>query len=249
MSYILDALKKAEAERQIGDVPSIHAPAPGASVRTEEAPFVRRYLPWLITGLLAAAILAYLFWSHPWSHNEATPAVLVQAPIPAPAPAPVQPAPAAVNETPAPVQAAPIAPAPQVAPVPEKPAHPAKQAVAAVEKPKAQEAKVVAPAATAAPVPPPAASPPETSSAATTTAPVQEEAGTVQDLPAAIQRELPPVTITGYLYARNPADRSAVINKKLLHEGESIAPDLVLDKLTPKGAVLNYKGYRYRISY
>ena len=76
-----------------------------------------------------------------------------------------------------------------------------------------------------------------------------EEAGTVQDLPAAIQRELPPVTITGYLYARNPADRSAVINKKLLHEGESIAPDLVLDKLTPKGAVLNYKGYRYRISY
>jgi general secretion pathway protein B len=248
MSYILDALKKAEAERQIGDVPSIHAPAPGASVHAEEAPFVRRYLPWLITGLLAAAILAYLVWSHPWSHNEATPAVLVQAPIPAPiptpAPAPVQPAPAAVNEPPAPVQAAPIAPTPQVAPVPEKPAHPEKQAVAAVEKPKAQEAKVAAPAPTAAPVPPP-----ETSGTATTPAPVPEEAGTVQDLPAAIQRELPPVTITGYLYARNPADRSAVINKKLLHEGESIAPDLVLDKLTPKGAVLNYKGYRYRISY
>ncbi len=71
----------------------------------------------------------------------------------------------------------------------------------------------------------------------------------MQDLPAAIQRELPQVSINGYIYARNPADRSALINKKLLHEGENVAPDLVLEKLTPKDAVLNYKGYRYRVSY
>ena len=119
--------------------------------------------------------------------------------------------------------------------------HPASPPVAAVEKTKLDEAKTA--------VPPPATAASATSTAAAAAPAPEEEAGTIRDLPEAIQRELPPVTITGYLYARNPADRSALINKKLLHEGESVAPDLVLEKLTPKGAVLNYKGYHYRISY
>jgi general secretion pathway protein B len=240
MSYILDALKKAEAERQIGGVPSIHAATAGASVQPEETPFLRGALPWLITGLLALAMLAYLLWSHPWSRNEPAPAV--------PAPVPAQPAPAVANE-PAPVPqptAVPEAPAPaapvhQAAPVPEKPIRSVSPPVAALEKIKVEGAKPVVPA--------PATAASTTSTAAAATPTPEEEAGTIRDLPEAIQRELPPVTITGYLYARNPADRSALINKKLLHEGESVAPDLVLEKLTPKGAVLNYKGYRYRISY
>jgi general secretion pathway protein B len=35
----------------------------------------------------------------------------------------------------------------------------------------------------------------------------------------------------------------------LRHEGEEVAPGLVLEKLQPKGAVMNYKGYRYRVAY
>jgi general secretion pathway protein B len=229
MSYILDALKKAEAERQIGGVPSIHDAASGTGARPEETSFLRRALPWLITGLPALAMLAYLLWSHPWSRGDPAPAALAPAqPAPAPQPALL------------PEAAAPAAPAHRTAQVAEKPVHPAPPPVTVAEKPKAEVAKPVAPT--------PATATSVTETPAATPA-AEEEAGTVRDLPESIQRELPQVTITGYLYARNPADRSALINKKLLHEGESIAPDLVLEKLTPKGAVLNFKGYRYRISY
>ncbi|MBV8635925.1 MAG: general secretion pathway protein GspB [Burkholderiaceae bacterium] len=231
MSYILDALKKAEAQRHLGDVPSIHAGAPGKSGQIEDVPFVRKHLPWLTAGLLALVIVGYVLWSHPWSQapaavapvppqpvaHEAAP--LAQAPVPAPAPV-----------TSAPATPVPAAPLHQAAPVMEKPARPTAPPVAAIEKPKAEAAKPLTPPPAAAPAP-------------------EEEAGTMQDLPAFIQRELPPVSINGYIYAKNPAERTAIINKRLLHEGESVAPDLVLEKLTPKGAVLNYKGYRYRISY
>ncbi len=233
MSYILEALKKAEAERHLGGVPSIHAAAPGTVTTLDKPPFWRKHLPWLITGLLALFMLAYVLWSHPWSQKEAIPAVAVPAPAPMASPPVATPVP---QPTPAP-QAAPALQPPSAPPHPatamtmEKPAHSSPPVAAAAEKPKADEAK------------------PAPDTPAATPAAQEEEVGTVQDLPAAIQRELPQVSVGGYIYARNPADRSALINKKLLHEGENVAPDLVLEKLTPKGAVLNYKGYRYRISY
>ena len=71
--------------------------------------------------------------------------------------------------------------------------------------------------------------------------------GTVRDLPQTIQSELPAIVVNGYIYAKSPAERSVLINQKLLHEGDQIAPQLVLEKMLPKGAILNYKGYRYRI--
>jgi general secretion pathway protein B len=73
--------------------------------------------------------------------------------------------------------------------------------------------------------------------------------GTLRDLPPNIQREIPAVNVNGYIYAVNPADRSVLINNKLLHEGEQVEPGLILEKLTPKGAVLNFKGYRFRVPY
>ena len=239
MSYILDALKKAEAERRIGGVPSIHADTPGAGTVAEGKSFLHKFLPWIISGMLLLIMLAYVLWSHPWNTAPipagaaalapvpSAPAV-ASGPAPAPQPAPLQPAPLAQAPAPA-------TPVRQASPAAEKPAHPAASPAALAEKPKTEETKP--PALVTAP------------NAASTAPAPEEEAGTVQDLPATIQRELPPVTINGYIYARNPADRSALINKKLLHEGVNIAPDLVLEKLTPKGAVLNFKGYRYRISY
>lgn len=58
MSYILQALKRAERERALGDVPTLGAPVP--------APIERRsgWWPWLLGALLIAnvAALAYVFW-------------------------------------------------------------------------------------------------------------------------------------------------------------------------------------------
>ena len=79
--------------------------------------------------------------------------------------------------------------------------------------------------------------------------PAPERIALLQELPAQIQREIPPIAINGYLYASNPADRSVLINNRLRREGDQLADGLTLEKLLPSEMVLNYRGYRYRISY
>jgi general secretion pathway protein B len=68
-------------------------------------------------------------------------------------------------------------------------------------------------------------------------------------LPDAQQRDIPRVTFGGYMYSANPADRLLLVDKTLRHEGEEVAPGLVLEKLLPKAAVMNYRGLRYRVVY
>jgi general secretion pathway protein B len=243
MSYILDALKKAEAERHLGDVPSIHAAAPDAAAGLDEPPFWRKHLPWLITGFLVVLMLAYLSWSRPWSHVESAPVAAIAPPpapiaaAPAPESAPVTP-PAPVHETQAPA-------APAEKPKTEKAASETKSPTLA-SSPTAKPEAPVAQSASSPSAAPSTSSTPATPSTPTTQDTQEDTVGTMQDLPAAIQRELPQVSVSGYIYARKPSERTALVNKKLLHEGETVAPDLVLERVTPKGAVLNYKGYRYR---
>ncbi|HEU4845947.1 MAG TPA: general secretion pathway protein GspB, partial [Burkholderiaceae bacterium] len=110
----------------------------------------------------------------------------------------------------------------------------------------------------AAPVPAKAA-PPEGGTVAAAASPVNpapsaapaqdDTAQNLRDLPEPIQRAIPPVAVGGYIYSRNPADRLLLVDKVLRHEGEEVAPGLVLDKLLPKAAVFTFKGYRYRVPY
>ncbi|KKO62326.1 hypothetical protein VM94_04400 [Janthinobacterium sp. KBS0711] len=222
MSYILEALKKSQAERQLGELPSIHAPqvqlhdgaASGAARRTPV---------WLALGGVAVAVAAALLLWQPWqaaaTAPAVAPAVLAQA-VPAPMPAVVPPA----VPVPAPVAVA-VPPAAIAAPV-----HHARP----VAEPK-QESPVPAPAP-AVPVPAPAAA-------------AEETVPGMRDLPEPIQRQIPPVAIGGYIYSKNPADRLLLIDKVLRHEGEELAPGLVLEKLQPKAAIFSFKGYRYRVPY
>jgi general secretion pathway protein B len=68
-------------------------------------------------------------------------------------------------------------------------------------------------------------------------------------LPEARQRDIPRVAFGGYMYSANPADRLLIVDKALRHEGEEVAPGLVLEKLLPRAAVMNYRGTRYRVAY
>ena len=224
MSYILEALKKSQAERQLGELPSIHAPQVqlhdgAASGAASRAPV------WLALGGVAVAVAAALLLWQPWQAGTAAPvaapAVLVQA-VPAPVPAVVP-------------QAVP-APAPVVVPVSVPPAATAAPVRHArpVAEPK-PESPVPAPAS-ALPVPAPAAA-------------AEETVPGMRDLPEPIQRQIPPVAIGGYIYSKNPADRLLLIDKVLRHEGEELAPGLVLEKLQPKAAIFSFKGYRYRVPY
>lgn len=80
-------------------------------------------------------------------------------------------------------------------------------------------------------------------------APLEENAPPLSQLPEAIQREVPRIAVGGYIYSANPADRLLLIDKVLRREGEEVAPGLVLERLLPKAAVMNYRGYRYRHPY
>ena len=51
------------------------------------------------------------------------------------------------------------------------------------------------------------------------------------------------------MYSANPADRLLLVDNALRHEGEEVAPGLVLEKLMPKAAVMNFRGIRYRVAY
>jgi general secretion pathway protein B len=252
MSYILEALKKAQAERQLGNAPTIHAPQT-VQVEPARAPASRKPL---LIGLAVGVLVAAVATTFVWRRQAPVQVAAVVAPAAGNAPAPAPASAAAVNPAPAvaspaaPVAQA-VAPAPaveRVAPVPAPRAPVERRAAAgrepAAREPVGQEAGVAASAAgtlasssrEAAPVAAQVPSPP-----------VEEYVRTLAELPDTIRREVPKVAFGGYMYSPNPADRLVLVDKTLRHEGEEVAPGLVLEKLLPKSAVLSYKGYRYRV--
>ncbi|MGZ3182982.1 MAG: general secretion pathway protein GspB [Telluria sp.] len=212
MSYILEALKKAQAERQLGSTPGLHAVPPVAA-----APQGRNLTPVLLgVGGLAvvAAVGAYFYL-------RAGDAVRVQ---------PAPPAVAAKSAQPAP-QPAPVVPA---APPPATVAAPAPTVVAAPAPPRAAPQPVIS-------------SPPVRAPA--TAADADASLPTVRELPDGVRTGLPQPALGGYIYSDNPADRLLLVDKNLRHEGEEVAPGLVLDKINAHYAVMNYRGTRYKVPY
>jgi general secretion pathway protein B len=284
MSYILEALKKAQAERQLGNAPTIHAPT------INPAPQAAGGRKPLVIGFAAGAVLvagALFAWrQQPVASGQVADAgkgttqVAASQPVaqqtraaspvassrPGMVPAPVarpaapdttarvalveEPAGAAPTGTPRPARTehasglkaarSDAAPAPSVARAPASsqpsPASAAAPKVASHEVAAAPPASTGAEAAVVA------------RSAAVTPAPSADEAlRTVNELPEQIRFSIPKVAFGGYMYSPNPADRLVLVDKALRHEGEEVAPGLVLEKLLPKAAVMNYRGYRYRV--
>ena len=214
MSYILEALKKAQAERELGSAPTIHAAAiHAAPVRS--AASRKPLLIGLGAGALVAGVAAFAMLRQSAPQPQPQPIVVAAAPAPQP---PVA--------APAPPPAPPVIEAPKPAPKPP-------------------------PVAAAKPPPPKPAPKPERveTVAVPEPAPMEDTTPPLSQLPEAIQREVPKIAVGGYIYSANPADRLLLIDKVLRREGEEVAPGLVLERLLPKAAVMNYRGYRYRLSY
>lgn len=220
MSYILDALKRADAERERGHVPGLHSqgtPAPAAGAARSR----RSSLPMVagIVALLLAAATAVWWWS---AHRREAPApaAAMQAPVSA-----VEQPGMAAEAAPPPAPALPILAPPQVAA--PQPAPRAATAPAAAPAP---------PAALSGAPTPPASSPPGGMDGQPPPA-------------AAAPASAPAVKVSGVTYSSNAAHRMLIANGKVVREGEEIEPGLKVEVIAPRSAILNHRGSRYNINY
>lgn len=238
MSYILEALKKAEAERKRGAVPDLHAqPAAPAAGLDGEAPGRAALWLWLVAGM-AAAMVAALAWQ--WTRNDSRPEAALAPPVqtprtvPEPPPLVARPTPNASADASAPAVAA-TPPAAVAAPKPEAasaaaPAPPPAARTRVAAAPKPPSARVAARSATR--VPPAAASAPQ-------------HLPSLAELPDDVRRQVPPMTLGGSTYSPDPASRMVIVNGQVLREGATVAPELQLERIGPKSAVFTIRGQRF----
>ena len=222
MSYILDALRKSEQQRQ-------HAAAPTllSAQAMQEAPKPKdsAYRAGVAAALVCAGIL--IGWWRPWqAEPPPTPQPLTQQPFAAQPQAAAAEAPDALPASPGAgpkLDTAP--PLPAASPVQTQPAMPL--------QPGAQHA-VVEPG-----------SPPVTAASPAPARP-ENEVLTQGELPEAVRQALPGITIAFHQYSNSPEERRVMINNIVLRQGEMIAPDLKLELITAEGVVLGFQGYRFK---
>lgn len=257
MSYILEALKKAEAQRGQGQVPGIHDQHMAPEFSTSQAREGQSLLIWIIMamGLVMIGLLVWALWQ-PGGTNDAVSA----APMPAlvnTAPANTAPAP---TPTPAPAPQAP----PALPPVAESPAPNSTRADPAAITPATSNEPAPNPPAARAPTPDRAIQPRRerkaTNESSPGTAPTAEAtrgkhkppaaaSEELPDLPEAMRAQLPKLAFGGAMHSDNAASRMLIVNGQLLHEGDAISPDLTLERIQLKQATFRYKGYRYTAQY
>jgi len=251
MSYILEALKKAQAERQLGSSPTIHAPTLQAGAHTAASGRLKRPVLLALVAMAVVIVVLAVLVLRPAapvapavSSAPAAPAMPAGS-VDAVASTPQQPVPAPQLPAalPEPVTALPPPVATVTTPLAQPSTSPEKSATA-LAQPSTPLAQPSTPAAASMASPVPAAMP-----APATAARGEEPVLNLRELPEPIQRAIPPLTVGGYIYSRNAADRLLLVDKILRREGEEVAPGLLLEKLNPKEAVFNYKGYRYRVPY
>lgn len=224
MSLILQALKKAEAERSVGRVPTLDqvtAADPPSSAAPRRAAWAAAAVGLGVVGIGAAA----WFWT---TTGRVAPPAVAPAAVPAAAP-------------PAPVAALPAASPPVAESAPAPRASAAASATTATPAPAPSASAAVAIAA----LPPsrPASTPARPASAAEAPMPA------LHDLPVAVRQSLPPLPLGGSIWSPNPAERMLILGGEVRREGDAITPELVLISIGPRSAVLRWREQSFRLPY
>jgi general secretion pathway protein B len=220
MSYILEALKKSEQERQIGHVPDI-------SVVQEKPPHPASHWPrWVAGALLVNALILGLIAWRPWGVR----AVAEREEAAMSAPAAVAPHSGMTGGTDIPQTAeadSPVALSQETAPAPLP--EPVTQMPSPAPAPASASAQAVAPF------------PDEPADSLSPDAPRWD------DLPANVRSGLPAPRIDVHVFAREPARRFVLINLRKHKEGDVLDEGATIDAILADGIVLSYQGQRYRV--
>lgn len=271
MSYILDALKKSEKERQRGSVPDVLTPQDAVAGQKRK----RRLLPYLVLGVLilsAGLLVGWLIGSpkkpQAVTQSDAPRQVQTNAPklakdthtahasIEASSAEPVttgssliratEKRPAARTETTAKRET--LNPPPAVY---------QEQAQGTVsDQKKGKEDRPSPPS-----VPkvtreaPPAApqqavvnrAPAEPQPVTHIEPPIKNKLYSLKELPASLQQNLPDFSISTHLYAADTNSRMVRINGQMLREGQYLSADLKLEEIIPDGVIFSFQNYRFRV--
>ena len=221
MSYILDALRKAEQERHLGQVPTLTAAPPLAE------PTQSRRFWYGVTVLalgLSAMLLAFFlgrFQPAPQPASVAAPAVAVPAATPAPRSPPSTSAASEGEGAPAVSSKEPVGQT-----VESEPARPI-VAPASREKHQKPAWPIVPGSVTIAPVP---------------------ELAPPEPLSPADRHGMPALNLDIHIYSADPDKRFVVINGRHYREGERLSEGPVLESVVRDGAILRQDGRRFQLS-
>jgi len=219
MSYILDALRRADAERERGEVPGLHTQQFGALPGDDETSRRPRLLIGTIV-VLVVALAGVLAWAFFGGTDSRPKTIVVAVPVTPPLPPPMP-----VTTTPVPLPGA-------------------SQSI--VVPPTVPASKAAVKEATVRRVPVKPNLRKDDSEAAPPASP-SDRVYALAELPESIRRELPKIAYGGGSFSADKASRMAFLNGQVFHEGDAVAPGLVLMQIKQKGAVLAYKGYRFEL--
>ena len=266
MSYILDALKKSEKERQRGSVPDVLTPQDAADGQKGK----RGLLPYLVLGVLilnAGLLAGWLIGSPKKPQTAAQSVTPQQVQTNAPKPAndthtarasleassvefvrtgnsvtlPAEERPAAHAETTAKRET--LNPPPAVhqeqaqgTGSDQKKGKEDRLSPPSVPK-ETREARPAAPQQTAVkPQPVEHIEPP-----------IRNRIYGLKELPASLQQNLPDFSISTHLYAADTTSRMVRINGQMLREGQHLSADLKLEEIIPDGVIFSFQNYRFRV--
>lgn len=249
MSFILDALKKSESDRQRQGGPALF--------EVKVAPPRHALPPWAvaIAVLLVAnlGIVAWLLLRHAAAPDAAPgpapgpartlPAAQAEPAVPAPAPPPASAAPAAATAPRSVMTTAAAAPAPALAasaareaPAATAPtAHPAAAGDTAAEPPSNPDDFA------------PAAEPPASGGLGRVKRATDAGVPLYQQLAVAPGSQIPQLRLDLHAYAERAEDRWVLINMHKLREGDTLQ-GVHVDRITPDGAVLSYRGSQFLLT-
>lgn len=263
MSYILDALRKADAQRERDPARGIHA-QPATRGGPEELPRApgSRAVPYLLASavLVALAAVGWTLWGRGstgsvGANTASQPSAASMAPAavtdPVPGAAPVAlaatgrsampPVASLPAPTPAPITTAAPAPIPATVTAPAAASLRPADARTAASQVRSASTPIETAGTKAAPASASAA--PRQATADTQRVPPQKE------LPADVQRDLPLLNVSGGVYSDSASQRMLIVNGQVLGEGAEAAPGVVVEAIRSKSAVLRFRGQRFSVPF
>jgi general secretion pathway protein B len=273
MSYILEALKKSQQERELGHVPTLES----TSFTVEEGS--ARPSPWVLSAMILAALAVVIALYSAVRGNLGAPRVAEPAPQESQSaageladrvPPPTQTAAGPVAEEPDPLLSAPRPEDTESsAPVTEVAEEPAPSVV--VEAPKAPPPEAVPPPPVQVPSAPPEPPPAPVRSERTQVPEdliadieafkreIREEQSSKvrpkkvspkikpQDLrlPKEMRNRLPEFVMSAHIYDQEPTKRFVLINGLKTREGEESREEITVEEILPDGAILSFEGNRF----